>query len=192
MEHAEAVGRGERAEYGKGHGKEIVDRIVERDLSPFEELYDVNPELFANMPTSQFIDLARGLEKIDKELHSPDREIADMGTWDDKLQRCLDDEQGLSGWDWDNIDKLFTRTLSTYSWRLRERGETETADSERRALDKAYKEVGADSFNKSTRQQLESLKQVVSDLRTKMGSLADLPRRQRAEFLDKYRPGNTQ
>lgn len=65
----------EQAEYLRGlenrmlrAGERQRDEAIDQVIKPFEELYDLNPELFAKMPVPEFIEANRELREIEQDL----------------------------------------------------------------------------------------------------------------------------
>jgi len=168
---AETQAKGQRA---IEKNRERVDESVDEVLSPYQELYDRNPSVFAEMPTAEFMGIAKEFSEISSRIEENERDAESLKNSIDKIRIALENKTTVN---WDVIVNFSYEIagglhMSTDEWvEVREKFEAE-----------------CDYFNKPGRQIMEDFIRVgeeyISQFEAK--KLADEQRSK--ELLDKYGP----
>lgn len=182
----QALEEGRNKKIQEGH--ERIKKEVDRTLSPFEELYDTNPDRFASMPTSEFMALGRELSGIDKQFE-------EMNPWFDKfvrgaqtIDKCIEAKQRFPlGFVEDHFGNL--GGVMEDAGLLGKDEEQQTTYDE---LEREYDSIFEGSFDKTPREQANALKAMTDKYIAKIQEKRDAMKAQRDELIGRYAPDSGQ
>jgi hypothetical protein len=178
LEKAEATLRGvdeANANY-LSDSAENIETTVGTVLSPFEELYDTNPTLFAKMPTEEFMEIAKNLNHISREADSLGVLVDRMQSFETKIAKGLEKAQPLSG---DDREVLIATVANGTGMSQDKKNMAELGDK--------FDAAALPSFEKSPRQVLESYKALVGEYQAQIKARKAEADEKRQAFLDKYK-----
>jgi len=172
----EAVtGARESGEKSLANQLENINEEFKNELTPYEELYDLNSDHFANMPTGEFMKIAEqyrgiGTELSNKEYYRDNSIKAD-----------------------ENIKEIYARKESV-NWR----GAQEVADSMSGALSansELHKEIRdkymatiEDDFDKSPRQIMDAILDLDKEYLAQVNASIASTQKEKEDFLNQFRP----
>lgn len=152
-----------------------VEKVVDEVLSPYQELYDRNPDVFAGMPTAEFMAIVKEFSEISAKIERDEEYSRNLEDYNDKIRTAIEQKKSVN---WDvivNFSREIADSLdmSSDEWvEVREKFEVEIDDS----------------FDKTKRQIMEAFVRVGQEY-TSQFEAKKLAKQQRSkELLDKYGP----
>ena len=155
--------------------RQRVENKVDEVLSPYRELYDMNPAAFAEMPTKEFMIVASELAEINGEIENNEDNSKKIEWWNHQIKNAFEEKHIVNYNIIDALEKAISDSLgmddNTYDEMLK-KFEAETSDW----------------FDKTPRQIMEGYMRVSGEYTSQFEAkqLADQQRKQ--DFLDKYKP----
>lgn len=192
------------------------ERVIEKLNSSFEELYEINPELFAKMPTAEFIETRKELLNLEHEISNSSEGIGNLATILDKLQVMIDEKRRISfgntGFYYQGPDVTSRTIIATVGValgsldkdtrnvkKMRQNDDLyEYSDAyDIKSDDEDYKdfydirhkyidEIHEDEFDKSPRQLMEDYKRVTTEYLEQVRTKLEEAERRKQEFMAKY------
>ncbi|MDQ5972339.1 MAG: hypothetical protein QG553_498 [Patescibacteria group bacterium] len=158
--------------------REQVTALSDRTLNSFEELYDLNPGVFATMPTSEFMEIGRKLSAAESKLRVWDAELRD--TLADYIAKAIEDKKqlpfiGLLN-DFDNVHD----TLISNAEKL---GSEDDMSEELKAI---YE----DTFDKTGREVMNEVKALADKYTARIEQERAAAQAARDEIINKYTPAS--
>ena len=160
--------------------RDAITELSDKKLTPFEELYDLNPEAFATMPTSEFMDVARKFSDANAKLEL--WEAALTHTLADDIAKAIEEKQTMTFREARDSFAGVYRNLVT------------NADSVR-IDDDPTEAIGAifeDSFDKTPREVMTEVKTLADKYTARLKEHRDAARAKRDEIINTYKPDSDQ
>lgn len=167
-------------------GHERIKKEVDRTLSPFEELYDTNPDRFASMPTSEFMALGRELSGIDEWFEELNPEFNDLVRGAQTIDKCIEAKQSFPS---NFVDKHFTDLASALEMAGLAGKDKEIGHDE---LEREYDSIFEGWFDKTPRERANALKAMTDKYITMVREKRDAMKAQRNELIGRYAPDSGQ
>ena len=152
-----------------------VDKAVDEVLSPHQELYDQNPAIFAEMPTSEFMGIAEELAKIDLNLRVDKSSAIDLKWYNDRIGTAFEEKSSVN---WDLIVSF--RQVIADSLGMN--------DEDYDGVIKKFEAEADNSFDKTPRQVMEGYMRVAGEYTSQFEAQRLADEQRRKELLDKYKP----
>lgn len=193
--------------------------VIEKLTYSFEELYEMNPELFAKMPTAEFIEARKELLGIEHDINNSSEGLENITTILDKLQKMIDEKRkikfGGAGYYYTGPD-VDSRTIITTVGVALGSLDKDTPGVEKipqndglyeydRTFDatpdypddidlydirhKYIEEVHGDEFEKTPRQIMEDYKKITTEYLEQVRTKLEEAERRKQEFMAKYAKG---
>lgn len=161
---------------------ERIKKEVDHVLSPFEELYDANPDRFAGMPTSEFMAIGRELSEIDYFLEAEEENLDDIEAANKDIGGYIEEERELSSqWVKNHFDGLVDSVWDWGKGRGVEYKEFRDGEKERE-FDPIYE----GSFDKTPREKMDAIKAMSDRYIAKIREKRDATQTKRDELIAKY------
>ena len=178
-------------------GEDLEDETGEREEAiaklerPFEELYDLAPDTFANMPTSEFMEVTREFTSLEKKLKLENRSLWTAEQISTVLKEHLEKKQGLH---WDSHlrrNSFYSGNVAVMVDEIQDAlriGGVTSEEYERIAqeVEDKYKAVFAGSFDKTPKQIVESALELTDGYAQQIAGKVQEALRQKQEFLKKH------
>lgn len=155
-----------------GYREEAADRV----LSPYEGLYDYNPAVFAEMPTSKFMAEAQELTRID----------ADRATYEEGLYKAQKLSAAIDEWidERRELDPPVVNNLYRGAIRLGRGMDNNSFE----AFKNEIEAITADTFDKTPRQILGEYRDLTQRQQKRLADEQAKADQARQALLDKYKP----
>ncbi len=160
--------------------RQKVDKVVDEVLSPYQELYDMNPAAFKEMRTEEFMVIAYDLAEISSKLEANERDLKIIEGYNDTIKDAIEGGRLVNGQLIADLSAIIEDCLDIYTPHM--------TDSAYAQVRKKFNAENANSFDKTPRQIMEGYMRVAGEYTSqfKAKKLADEQRKK--EFLDKYKP----
>ena len=191
------------------------ERVIEKLNSSFEELYEMNPELFAKMPTAEFIETRKELLNLENEISNSSEGLGNLATILDKLQKMIDEKRKIefSTHYYNQGPDVTSRTIITtvgvalgalekdiqgvesmagndglydYSHVFEVKPDDEDDKDFYDIRHKYIEEVHGDEFDKAPRQIMEDYKRITTEYLEQVRTKLEEAERRKQEFMAKY------
>ncbi len=156
--------------------RQRVEDKVEEVLSPYQELYDMNPAIFADMPTKEFMVIAKGLAEISDEIEINEDNSNRLEWYNHKLKDAFENKSLVNWGIIDNFRQDICRSLGK-----------ENDDTYDRVLEK-FEAEASDSFDKTPRQIMEGYTRVGNEYTSQFEAKKLADQQRKKDFLDKHKP----
>lgn len=151
-------------------------------LSTFEDLYDLNPELFAEMPTSKFMDIAKNFKNLVVNEALVRRDWREVERVRNRIEDMTEAQIGLSP---DSRGGVSSYAISNVMAGGAGRAHsTEALQDVRSRFDEAY----SGSFDKSPRQINEAVLALIKEYAAESKARLDAAAKKITDFKDQYKP----
>jgi len=158
--------------------KRKLDRLnatVDKKLTPYEELYEMNPDAFANMQASDFMTVAKEFSGTSVTLEYLSSYLGKQQRFEEEMKKMSENEELA------NPD--FVRAhLNNISNAL---GMDDTTDRE---LHKEFGRVNKDWFDMTPRQIMEGYQNLIEKYSGEIAAKKEEAEKKRTEILDRYKP----
>ncbi|MGH7156909.1 MAG: hypothetical protein ACREGG_02260 [Candidatus Saccharimonadales bacterium] len=168
------------------------EQVIEKLTSPFEELYDLNPELFAQMPTPEFIEVYKEQRDIDEKIGRREKCLGELVEAETALKAMLENRE-LITWDdkdpdrpqdiYHSIPPDLRDIIYGVSGGIRE---DYTDDKIVEVLRKYESEFRDNNFGKSPQQIMEGYIRLTNEYLDQIRSLLAETESRKKEFMAKY------
>lgn len=161
-----------------------ITQITDKKLSPHAELYDLNPEKFASMPTSEFMDTAKELATLDETVKYDERAKQEIAICRNSFMQADRDRQPVSVRSLEEFARLIYSATSP-------KDEDPAAEAHYAEYDQvleAIKAIDERSYDQPPRQTHEEYKKLVDPWLDKFVAKRDADLKARQDFLDSQRP----
>ncbi len=178
----EAVGK--HTEESLRKSSERVAKVADQVLSPFEELYDLNPEAFANMPTSEFMAVAKELKEIDRATREKSEYLAEVEGYVTEVDELIAEGKELTT---SAVYEVFNR-LADIAWGKPDgpdSGYNEFCEAEEKQY---FDPIFEGSFDKTPREKMNGVKAMYQNYASRIKEGRDAARAQREQLIAKYTP----
>ncbi|MBC7764341.1 hypothetical protein H7Y29_01370 [Microbacteriaceae bacterium] len=156
--------------------RDRLERTVDQVLSPYQEIYDMNPALFAEMPTKEFMVIAKELAEISDEIEINEDNSNRLEWYNHKLKDAFENKSSVNWGIMDNFRQDICRSLGM-----------ENDDTYDRVLEK-FEAEASDSFDKTPRQIMEGYIRVAGEYTSQFEAKKLADEQRKKDFLDKYKP----
>jgi hypothetical protein len=155
----------------EGIKRKAQDRI-DSITAPYEDLYDTNPDAFANMPTKEFIEVAQPLAEAAREVEFYKDGLSDLEFYKDKIGKGLDSRQP--------VDYGFMRDCVSAATVFLPLPKEQTSER--------LKDIFEESFDKTPRQTMQAYQDLVNKYLGMLENGKSTAEKLRQEILDSHRP----
>lgn len=201
LEHAEAELDQAKTKERKELEESLKDDTSEREEAiaklerPFEELYDLAPETFANMPTSEFMEVTKQLITLKRKLNYENQGLHTAQHISEELRESfLERRRGLR---WDSTgsiggSSIYKGDVSAVIEEIQDAllmpgfKDNEEYDRITHEVDDKYRAVFEGSFDKTPRQIVEGVIELTDGYAQQIAGKVQEALRQKNEFLKKY------
>jgi len=155
--------------------RQRVEDKVDQVLSPYQELYDRNQSVFAEMPTAEFMGIAKEFSEISSKIKENEADSKKIEWWSRQIKDAFE-KKGIVNWNIiDALEKEIGMSLEM---------DDDTYDE---VLKKFEAEV-SDSFDKTPRQIMEGYMRVAAEYTAQFEDKKQADKQRKKELLDKYGP----
>jgi len=172
--------------------EEARERVIDKIISPFEELYDLNPDLFAKMPTPEFIEVYKEQRDIDEKIGRREKCLEELVEAEAVLKAKLDNSE-LIVWDEKDPDKpqdiyhSIPKDLRNIIYGASDGIREDHTDSKIvEVLRKYESEFRDNNFGKSPQQIMEGYVRLTNEFIGQIRSLLAKTESRKQEFIAKY------
>lgn len=160
---------------GIERSRQKVDKVVDEVLSPYQELYDMNPATFGEMPTKEFMVVAKELAEISRKIKDNEAYSNKIEWWNRQIKDAFEKKRIV---DWNIIDALEQEIGMGL----------EIDDDAYDEVSKKFEAEVSDSFDKTPRQIMEGYMRVSEEYTSQFAAKMLADEQRKKELLDKYGP----
>jgi len=158
------------------------EEAIERITSPFEELYEMNPELFAKMPTAEFIEVRKGLTSIEEDLTDTAYGLELLAKETDKLNNAIEAKKSLkweASYEEDSLETVIRAATNA--------GNILGGQGAYKEIQEKYAaEYSNDHFDKTPRQITEGYQRLTNEYIDQLRAKLAETEQAKQEFMAKY------
>lgn len=151
------------------------EKAIDEHLSPYLELYAVNPQKFAEMKTADFIKIVKQIEKTDTEVIRESKKLKEHIDNINILKRHIEAKHEIY---FKHINDMVTYVINSLAESVEDIQEIET---QFRTI------TNKDSFDTTPRQRMEQYVQLLESFTSRFEAKVDMKKKERQEFLDQHK-----
>ena len=156
-------------------GRRELDVTVDQILSPYQELYDMNPAVFAQMPTSEFMGITNEFLEINIKIKENESDSKKIEWWSGQIKDAFE-KRGIVNWNIiDALEKEIGMSL-------------EMDDDSYDEMSRKFEAEASDSFDKTPRQIMEGYMRVGEEYTSQFETKKLADEQRKIDFLDEHKP----
>lgn len=167
---------------------------ISKRIEPFEKLYDLAPEIFAQMPTSEFVSATNEFRQAEEYLQEKSLGLEWMEIALEELEERLQNKQTVYYDETMHNNNIFRGNIAGFINEAnkalvsdnREIQDISEADQIWKDIETKYKNIFIGTYDKSPRQIVEQCIEVTRDFVSQVAEQLQEALRQKNEFLKKY------
>jgi len=154
--------------------RERIEQDVDTVLSPFEELYNANPERFANMPTSEFMEIGQELVKIKMRIARMESGARRQQFYEENIDQYFESKTLVPAYNVEQMTRDYMHLLALN-------------DEAKKSTIAGVEAIYEDFFDKSPHQMMDSIKEKAAEFTAKFQEERDAAQAELDEFLAKQK-----